>query len=1051
MDFQQILVQVEAACDDFNVPATRVAAETVLRSFREQPNIHPAALHIVLNSSSTSAKHHAAVAIATSVSRSRQPPNDALQLLESLVMVLCQQPVSDSTPYWVKSVAIAAAAIVKRLYNDQQNLAMSVIQQLCGQEPGTSMLLAALLFSRALIDVMCDGTFSPPIVSFHTLVKQHFQTHTLVQVLLFSLQQLESSAAHLDPGHSASHAHFGLALEVTEKCLSWPFLGDSDVSSDIAATFLPESWAGHIMSPRFVDFLFSLAVHLSRLQYSATLHLHRVFQCIGILCCSPSLAKQLIIQDAQGPGEVAFCTAVVRGLQTLLAALASAFSGPLLNGVCAVLRRLHHHFALDTVLSHVSGLDMFLLSVAQATTGTLAGSRRSEEERTWLEEASSELLGMWSRLLSEAARLQRSNKSLHPDFVSKLSEVASSIAEAFLRNKMSTQEAAESDDDEEDFVGLKDWDIYEDELLDYAVIARFNATMHANVLATLLAQIQGHVTSATEVTIAQMDATHWLLICVGVFLADDLDSELCLVPDLFLAEPAATQVLALCNHLLALAAGIVQKSNVMSPMVTESCWWALTRFFGCYTCIAHEEYDPAFGSTALAVAFQAQVWDDIVQLALSTLAIWHGEQGVVERVGAFAVAASRQKRICTVLAAQPILFPQLVTAVVDGLRHGSFPSSAAPLYLKAIVRVSTHGGNHDLATRVISFICGTFHQMLSLPPKDLMLEENMDRLSRCLEMAGGAVLGLGIGHIDHFIVPLLEIVHTLPQMMESTKRCSTLWLPIFETFASFVQSGAMDFLQDDELLSFVSCFEHLVRDYVSWCMSQNMSHLALASAGDERQWTLLRILDVVAALVEVRGTSNVVSRALSAFSSMLPLLHDSKALQVPTIAIQATQACKSLIVVHQHAFQALAGSLPLAPWQSILSIFEGVLNLAVVQPAVSNALEGLSLIDVSQPQPAVRLSAAQILIPLLLLRKIAQDCTDLLGKAVWAVFKPIPMADASFQDIVTQAVTASGTALPARAQELVQQLLAALASAATFDTFQPHFCSWLIEVKAFQL
>ncbi|KAJ3351327.1 hypothetical protein GGF32_004326 [Allomyces javanicus] len=914
------------------------------------------------------------MAVTTSISREAGPLANCNTYIQDLISIAMQG--GKPTAAWVRQSVQAAAAVTKRQYTTDPNLLMMVIQQL--HDPSDADLITprlgslfALMYVRALLDVFNDAKIAPsPVV--HTQCQRHFQTHhlnTLLKQVITELLRLlpvaQTQLSHFT--QTTLIIRFGLACELLERHLSWDFsthtfepsyTSSSDV--DLSPVDLPAAWAPILLDPQVVPMLFAwtaLAATTSSDHFRVPLH--RMFQSLNLLSCAEALPRTLSESPAeQTRATVAFCTSLVQGMHQLLAIMAKQFNGPLLNGIGGILRRIGHHFAIDTVLAHVPGFLEFLKDIGRLTVVSLQLHGKSEEERSWLEEAGQELLAMWARVASQALRLRAEN-SLPQAWGHDLASLANQIVQAFVHEKMSPPaEELDEDNFSEDLDTYKDWETYEDTLTDVATLARLDAATSAAYLTSALqSTIQRFPTLSMDALCAHWEATHWLLLITGSFLADKAENEVALVPAELVAVPGAS-VQQLAQAMLQLLDFLCATPSASSPTVMESQWWVLERWVKCYVLAAREEYSHA---GPLLDAFGASALQFVVVRAATVFQQYGAESGVLTQVIRVLLGVSKVRVLRQAMLQLPEFY-DLARQFMQGL--DGFPEAVYSGMVEAIIRIGTaaqSGEGMDLVANVVNSISTEFAKLAGT--RDLQAPRNLQRLTRCLEMLTGVASATDISNVTTLAPALLPFFTAFPGMMTSVGYITELWPYVFDILYRFSQGDVFMVLEPAQTQAVLTAYTALAFEYCRTSTTTTTTTATGMILEEERKAVLCVILDTAALLAEERDRTDLLAAVIGAWVALVPHVVHRAALEIPSVALTVARVARTLLVHHQpHLHAATWAQIPLAHvvpasalprvadpvaaiWTPLGAALAFMVRDSVVPNVVAAGLEAAALVD----------------------------------------------------------------------------------------------------------
>ncbi|KAJ1899090.1 hypothetical protein LPJ66_002340 [Kickxella alabastrina] len=235
MDYSQMLVELEQACGDFQVPATRFAAEQHLQSFGKRPDAIAIGKYALANSSLPTAKFFALRGIKESVIASYAVlgVTSALALRDELFQMAVLNGRSLES-FVLDSLCWVIAVITKRAWIESSEEQRAVFTNaLCEDITRHNIPCIGLITATYLIDEISGGSkcseFHLPW-EFHYTCKTSFERAHLIPLFEAPLKvmhgQLRRSTESQNAPPSGSHIiayERRSALHVVERILSWAF------------------------------------------------------------------------------------------------------------------------------------------------------------------------------------------------------------------------------------------------------------------------------------------------------------------------------------------------------------------------------------------------------------------------------------------------------------------------------------------------------------------------------------------------------------------------------------------------------------------------------------------------------------------------------------------------------------------------------------------------------------------------------------------------------------------------------------------------------------
>ena len=287
-------------------------------------------------------------------------------------------------------------------------------------------------------------------------------------------------------------------------------------------TKYPAHWRDPLLRPEIFDLFFRF--HASYFHDQALSH--RLRQCLS--CLVSAASSPGIFANEQEKAIVA--QGILSGLDTLLNA--SPPSIEVLHGMIQLFHRLlnSYRFSLlatvpifSSVLSKIFDLTIHVLGMLKALTDSL------ETDDTWTIDAADLLLESWASTIQQVAGTE-----IEGFMKEKFARIFSYYVDARLELAKNEIDEEDMDDDEED-MEFKDYETYADQL---CFVAQIGRSVMGNSASKLLAVLTERVV-ALKIIINGGDPTflgilheqlHWIILISGFLLADDSQSEKCLIP-----------------------------------------------------------------------------------------------------------------------------------------------------------------------------------------------------------------------------------------------------------------------------------------------------------------------------------------------------------------------------------------------------------------------------------------------------------------------------------------------------------------------------------------
>ncbi|KAI8070967.1 armadillo-type protein [Gongronella butleri] len=695
-DAAQIAAQFMEACADFQVPATRTAAEETLKSFRQIPKVLPIAKYILDHATEPTVQFQVSLAIGIVAVRdyTLYALEDLLQLKNYLIEYSIHH---EKMPKYVRDYLLSAAALItKRSLSDiseqdRRAVLANVTQLLTSSAPAAQLTGAALC--NALVDQFSSTRASTVGLNweFHHNARLFFEVEMLQPMFQETITQMHAQLNQMpaSPTIAASPVLTEL-LTLAEKILTWDFETvknqpslpgsfASDVAPDDIDTadqggpsaqrasysVFPPTWRA-ILSNHDVLWLF-FAVY-ERVQDHNVLG-HRALQSLVRLA---GLREDFFANDQTAIHG--YARTMMHGLVQMIHGLAQRGTspeqlteqGPQMLGTIQMVRMLMENISVANFCA-TSEFFPFLQELQHLTLCCLQATAHEMDEG-WISEASDECLQTWVVLADIVQpvdpRDQSGRKGLSEAHLAQLNEVMKSVAYRVVETYMQTQlerarQVLAEEDEEEDEIdsGLKDWDTYEDQLQCIAALGRLHPAQCIAHLSQLLADrmqrfhafLNGTATDQGELLLIH-EQMHWIALMAGFLLADAGFGEQPFIPDPILQlstsmAPENDQVVHLANQFLELlrvyasfGPHSIEAANY-SPRVAETLAWYMERWTKSYLLMDENEYGQmsaglahAFGKPGPSDGQGTAVLDFLLQQIKANFMLWNAEQDVLTQL-----------------------------------------------------------------------------------------------------------------------------------------------------------------------------------------------------------------------------------------------------------------------------------------------------------------------------------------------------------------------------------------------------------------------------------
>ncbi|XP_028413585.1 exportin-4-like isoform X2 [Dendronephthya gigantea] len=672
---------------------------------------------------------------------------------------------------------------------------------------GCSMM-KALLFEYSSVGQSSDIKMS---FEFHCKCKAHFETQSLQQFFITTIQALQTFTSISTPFTKEHIAVLGNLLSVTESILSWTFSPKNPLRAfhsrgNEAATlilFKPgPTWRECMVNGNALEIFFNLKSCLNDNEQL----LHRYFLCLTQFA---SLTGTVFSDDSS---IVQYLGHLLQGILHLVHQF-SQVSGVIACGFASVVNRITTVFSISSVATLPTELvKTYLHAVSLLTQNFLQAAMRNEElhnDDTSHMEAFDQLLIAWVNILS-------GSNSFPKDF---LSAPCLQILHLYIRTHISAPEGTRNPQgvqDLEEFVELRDTDLeeFDEQLSAVAKLARHvlgDALPFLNhMLEVKIATFMEHLCTLKEKGPLAVDTVktenlyedlHWIILIAGHILSDDVLGEKALIPDEIMMHSVAesenvhmestvkyltslgtddtgdkridsvTRLITLMLRVAdlekqALAAGL---GPILSPELGGNIVWILRKVCDVYLMFSEPDYGQI--SVALVAAFgkgsQSAQWfvKFILGKVLSNLHGWLSEPSVLENTAQLLVTLMSNKTN----AHAAISCDVIAQLAKDYAENNSYVKDLPALVQRELSRALVIAGSaieHDSSrkqylSQILNPIKARFLSVVQAPMfrKECQHEafkEEVERLLQCFRGAAKATDRRNVSFLFSFLVPVLE-------------------------------------------------------------------------------------------------------------------------------------------------------------------------------------------------------------------------------------------------------------------------------------------------------
>ncbi|ORY03726.1 hypothetical protein K493DRAFT_311626 [Basidiobolus meristosporus CBS 931.73] len=838
MDYANVLKELEEACADFHVPATRVAAEQTLLAFQKTPNVLPVCQYILEHATNSMLLFHAVTAMKECFAREYADLDKpkVTELKNYLLNYVFQKPTLER--YVCEQVLQVVAVIMKRSWQDLSDEEKeSAFQGILGliQANAHGQTLGIRLFS-ALTDEFSSTKASSIGLSwdFHFACKQSFERVYLRKILEQDLKILHEQLSRGDALHGAKCSE-GLKATVSlaERILTWEFseqcgqlmVGSFGDASDelVKKLVLPEDWTEILLNHDVLNLFFQLYTVVQRDEGAANHSRQCLVQLSGLR--GPMFANEEVL--------CSYASCMLRGQLQLITSLSGMIHqenfefGPAVLGVCEMINRLVDTVKL-AVLCQMSEFFQYMTEIGKLTSTCLQHAA-TEVDDTWNMEAFDQLLEMWVTLVSKATDPYQSDAEplKSSGFIPFLTNASSHVVEAYVQVRLEIAKQFIEDFDEDDG-NFKDQDMYADQLIGVATLARMNPKQSIEALDGLLRQkfdlLRSHYQSShaqfgDQHSVLFHEQIHWLLLIAGHVLCDGGQGEKPLVPD-SLMRLSVAQDNSENNAIVSLSSAVFSMLEFLSldphepmatfcsPLVAETLFWFIERWSRTYLLIEPQEYSHI--SASLAQAFGNGVGGQAILVALvdklqSNFYQWNAEEEVliqlIKIINTFAKTANIRNAL---LACEK--FPVLIQFFTQHL--GNFPEIVHSALIQAITLVISGASSEVQRQQYFGLVTGAvekqFVAVLQRPDFN-QVYQNSDVISQVLnslDMLDGLALAADPFNTKYIHAFASRFFESLAQLLNIYQRHPEVEIQIIQLLSSLCK-----------YLDFSELEAHQVRDF----------------------------------------------------------------------------------------------------------------------------------------------------------------------------------------------------------------------------------------------
>ncbi|CAO3661292.1 unnamed protein product [Umbelopsis ramanniana] len=860
MDVAQVHAHFVEACSDLQVPATRAAADEVLTNFRQTPQILPACQYILDNTDAPMVQFQAAAAICEIILRefSAYQTQDLVSLKNFMLNYCLHRP---NLPKYVRDqLVLAVATIMKRGFmewteTERENM-FTNIKELWDMNNEQAPVLASAL-SNAYLDQFSDMKARAVGLNweFHHKCKVWFEQHMLQRLFQHSLQTLHRQCHGRENVAMASPTPDILFETVTlvEKILHWEFdetsdhaalpgtsgngsrNDNSDLDSDEpdtrrSFTIFPRSWRSLIGNRDVIWLFFTLYLivqHDDRLG-------HRLRQCLIQLS-----GQNEKFFDHEHEAIVEYANAMILGLQKCINSISATSTdaqsieeqGPQILGVIQVARRLIENLPV-LLLSQQGEFYLFLNDIAKLTTVCLRGTVE-DVDQGWISEAFDECLATWVSLvvnLQQAEEDSRNNNNENErKEIEKLSQFLKTfsftIVQSYIDTRIEMASSSIEDDDEELDGGMKDRELYADQLISIATLARLDPCQSLHQLQyvateqfTILKDLfnTGNMEMERQIGITN-ERIHWILLVSGSILADAGEGEKPLIPNSLMhlsgmQALAEDQVVNLSNTFLEMLQYLSGwgttsiQATFCSPQVAETLIWYMERWSKSYLLIDEEDYGYVspniarqFGKPGPSEGEGQRIVSFLIDQIKTNFGLWNADEDVLVQIIKWLNTCGMSRNLKNgFLHAEN--FPGFIEFIAQNLEH--LPEVVHSPLIKTVVGIASGSQDVPLRDKYLSLIFGMIEKRITAilhAPTFTQAYQNgvvIDSVQNVLEMFDGLAQACDIFNTTIIFEFCSRFFNSFLQLMNLYKNVPEVQLLILEFFADISRYADFESLGD---------------------------------------------------------------------------------------------------------------------------------------------------------------------------------------------------------------------------------------------------------------
>jgi hypothetical protein len=729
------------------------------------------------------------------------------ELTHYLVMFIFER--YDTLEHHVRGVILQTIAISTKLgWNSSQDRTkqdvMNFLQQLMQDAAPKQKLGLALLISLLTEFQSAKASSLGLALDYHQTCQVSFQKEYLISLFQICLQAIHTAGRIENP--KEQHEIITMAIRGSELILSWDFTTNA-VSliknkdevylegNQRVPLRLPSEWGVVLQVPEVVRLFFSLAHRFAEeasISARLTTCLTQLASVSGPVFMKPELKAEYFLN------YIACFDEYVRSLQPSLQTDRLVDLGDKIFAVASIGKHIFK-LSLD-ILSQTPITSQLMERIANLTVVCIKHPSQDLDD-SWLLDAGDELLYMWSLFvngLQEHSEKEIESMMAHPQvstILGLLSVICTQLVSVYIEAKV-LQSPSEHDDDFDEME--KDVDVYEDQLINIATLARLRPS---DVLANmkqvlqekhkqLLSHLQQASDETTGIIMVLQEQIHWGVLISGHILADAGTGETPeIAPSLqkLSMESRSDQdvIVMLPTVIFGILDSLTFPANsrqhtYCSPLLIETLFWFMDRWSSSYLFIEQTTYTRL--SSNMQNAFGAasdgpKVLDFFLEKIYMQVLNWRSEVEVISQIIVVLQGLSKNRRIRDAMV-QSTSFTALVKYFLSHMNQ--LPATTHSLVIQTIAYVATHCSDLSIRTQYFKHLSDTIETSLNAIIQDPNFLRTFGSTSTreaiiiVLEMFGG--LALVVDEVTtvpvfetcarHFstFVKLLDMFHSHPDL-----------------------------------------------------------------------------------------------------------------------------------------------------------------------------------------------------------------------------------------------------------------------------------------------